>query len=516
MTVYRYPGLNPFNDSEEDRSLFFGRNYEKEFLFHSILVNELFVLFGKSGIGKTSVINVGLMEQLRKENYLPIYIRFNVENTTPLNTIYTTIEKYIKEKNIKKKKVNDHLTSETESLWQYFKTFSFAYDGQSFTPVLILDQFEEFFTKHSWLDRGVFVQQLADVVMNRMPRYLHDSFINKDNLPDRESPPNVKIVISIREEFLGSLEEMAQSIPHILHNRYRLMPLTRKQAKEAIVEPAMLEQKERFKTKKFLYEPKMLNTMLDFLCEQKKVVNIADEKDGKSNDKKDGQSIIKKLISYVKKIWDYVKEIWVYIQHIFTHPEKKPDTMITDKVEPFQLQLLCRHIEQKIEQKIEQNEIKETDDKIDVTSNNIDEAEMEKVMKKFYDELVKKLSLSNKEKKKVREFCEEGLICDKHRVSLSIVQIKNNKKYKNKISKKILDEMVDKRLLRSESRVGSVYYELCHDSFVNPILASRSERERKKWRMWKIILIVGTGIFIFRESIVNSVIIPLLELMKIY
>jgi hypothetical protein len=486
--IYRYPGLRPFYDNEEDRPLFFGREYETELLFHSILANKLFVLFGKSAMGKTSVINVGLMEKLRNENYLPITISFGDKNITPLNAIYTRIEAVFKREKSEvefagfKKICYD--PGKKDSLWEYFKTVSFRVDDQSLTPVLILDQFEEFFTEHLSNNREDFTRQLADVVRNRIPKNFIYTIKKIERFPYSESPPRVKIVISIREEFLGSLEEMAQSIPHILHNRFRLMPLTRKQAEEAIVKPARLEQKERFKTEKFLYDPKMLNALLDFLCKQKKMVNPAGEKVG------------------------LFKKIWGKIKNFLRHHEEKPETIITDEVEPFQLQLLCKHIEQKVEQK----KIKKTDGKIVVTSNDIDENEMEKVMKEFYDELVKKLPISNKEKKKVREFCETGLIWDKRRMSLEEKQIKKD----YKISKNILDEMVNNRLLHSEPRVGRVYYELSHDSFVAPILKSRSEREDKKWLRWKIILLVVAVILIFRKSIINSIIIPLLELMKIY
>ena len=37
--------------------------------------NLLLILYGKSGIGKTSLLNAGVFPELRKEQYLPVSIR---------------------------------------------------------------------------------------------------------------------------------------------------------------------------------------------------------------------------------------------------------------------------------------------------------------------------------------------------------------------------------------------------------------------------------------------------------
>ncbi|MCI0528025.1 MAG: formylglycine-generating enzyme family protein, partial [Nitrospira sp.] len=86
--------------------------------------------------------------------------------------------------------------------------------------VLILDQFEEFFIRLGPSVQEPFIQQLARVY-------------DAPNLP-------VKLVISLREDFLAELGEMEVHIPSVFNNRFRLQPLTDEQAKEAIEEPAKL------------------------------------------------------------------------------------------------------------------------------------------------------------------------------------------------------------------------------------------------------------------------------------
>ncbi len=74
---YRYPGTRPFYDNEIDRRLFFGRNKETRLLLHETLTAPLVVLFGKSGLGKTSLVNAGLNQKLRDRGFVPLKIRFN-------------------------------------------------------------------------------------------------------------------------------------------------------------------------------------------------------------------------------------------------------------------------------------------------------------------------------------------------------------------------------------------------------------------------------------------------------
>ena len=49
------------------------------------------------------------------------------------------------------------------------------------------------------------------------------------------------MLLSIREDFLARLDEMANRIPSILKVRYRLHPLGVEEARLAIAEPAKIE-----------------------------------------------------------------------------------------------------------------------------------------------------------------------------------------------------------------------------------------------------------------------------------
>ena len=70
-----WPGLKSF--SEACQEFFHGRDAEIDELLRLVRREFLTVLFGRSGLGKTSLLNAGLFPRLRKQNFLPIYIRLD-------------------------------------------------------------------------------------------------------------------------------------------------------------------------------------------------------------------------------------------------------------------------------------------------------------------------------------------------------------------------------------------------------------------------------------------------------
>ena len=60
-----FRGLAPFGDSELDALLFFGREREAEVIAANLMAAKLTVLYGPSGVGKTSVVRAGVATRLR-------------------------------------------------------------------------------------------------------------------------------------------------------------------------------------------------------------------------------------------------------------------------------------------------------------------------------------------------------------------------------------------------------------------------------------------------------------------
>lgn len=76
-----WPGLLAYG--EADREFFHGRQVESDELLRLVLRDSLAILFGSSGLGKSSLIQAGLFPQLRQQNILPIYIRLDYSEDRP-------------------------------------------------------------------------------------------------------------------------------------------------------------------------------------------------------------------------------------------------------------------------------------------------------------------------------------------------------------------------------------------------------------------------------------------------
>ena len=391
MAEYRYPGLRPFEDTDLDRSLFFGRDREKEELLHLILAEKLTVVFAKSGTGKSSLLNAGILQALRERDFLPIKIRFNDSRFTPLEMIYQAITDTATRQQF------DAPTAEREALARYFQAAEFwSARDTLLTPALILDQFEEFFETYASAARRELISQLAECV--------------------KAKQTSLKIVIALREDYLAQLEELAPEMPEIFSHRFRLTALRRPQAQTSIECPAQLQDGA---TPAFRYAPETLAAMLDFLGKRK-------ERD--------------KIVQ-------------------------------TDEIEPFQLQLLCQHVEQTILPKKRERGAEMAILPDDFGGEN----GMERILQEFYDNQLKRLG-SFWRRRRVRRLCETGLISATNR-RLSAEEEEIQRRFR--VSKAMLTELVNARLLRVEPRLGSAYYELCHDTLIKPIRASQKTRRRK-------------------------------------
>ena len=60
-----YKGLTPFDDSDLDAHFFFGRERECELIEANLMASRLTVLYGETGVGKSSVLRAGVAHHLR-------------------------------------------------------------------------------------------------------------------------------------------------------------------------------------------------------------------------------------------------------------------------------------------------------------------------------------------------------------------------------------------------------------------------------------------------------------------
>src|SRR4029453_8690748 len=81
-----------------------------------------------------------------------------------------------------------------------------------------------------------------------------------------EHAPAVGIVLSLREDYLGFLEEAAEHIPQIMDARFRLAPLDLHAAEEAMVGPAAVTDP-GLETRPFALDRTAVTAILDYLSQ---------------------------------------------------------------------------------------------------------------------------------------------------------------------------------------------------------------------------------------------------------
>lgn len=77
------PWLGLASFTEETQGYFFGREGEIAELTRRVQRKLLTVLFGKSGLGKTSILRAGLVPRLRSQGYFPVYLRIDYGHDSP-------------------------------------------------------------------------------------------------------------------------------------------------------------------------------------------------------------------------------------------------------------------------------------------------------------------------------------------------------------------------------------------------------------------------------------------------
>lgn len=268
----RYPGSKPF--TRDDETLFFGRDEDIAKLVTFIKVEKSTVLYGKSGLGKTSLLSAGVLPRLINEHkYYVIPIRFGSYTEDNLKHPLDIIEEEVARLD-RRGTFLDKIESEAVSLWQHIKSLERTLPDRT-TLLLVFDQFEELFT----YPEGVadFAEALADLLYSRIPKDFQRALrlaTRKD--PDLltveeceflESPVNLKVLMSIRSDRMSLLDRLSSHIPSILLNCYELNALSWAQAEDAIKGPTRKDGE--FLSAPFDYRPEALEKILNYLTHNK-------------------------------------------------------------------------------------------------------------------------------------------------------------------------------------------------------------------------------------------------------
>jgi len=224
-----WPGLVAFR--EQDSAYFRGRSAKVEDLLRLVRRERVTVLHGRSGLGKSSLLQAGLFPRLRDELHLPVYIRLSyTEDAASLREqVLDAISKAVESENARSAanspgtgSIEAAPINRGETLWEHFHRRDADYwtgDNHPLVPVLVFDQFEEAFTRGREAGRiettAAFFEELGDLIEGRTPRGVEAAVDAgtadpKDYIFTRHS---YKVLIGIRADFLDELEKLEAGIP---------------------------------------------------------------------------------------------------------------------------------------------------------------------------------------------------------------------------------------------------------------------------------------------------------------
>ncbi|MGA8031323.1 MAG: hypothetical protein WCB48_02930, partial [Casimicrobiaceae bacterium] len=242
----QHPWLGLASFTEETQGYFYGREEEVAELARRVQRKTLTLLFGQSGLGKTSILRAGIVPRLRPMGYCPVYVRvdYSAGSPTPTEQIKQAIFRATQRSG---EWTQTGVAVEGESLWEFLHHRDDVLkdeSGKPLIPLLIFDQFEEIFTLAQADDAGrrraaQFIDDLADLVENRPPKALEARMETDESAAEKFdfTRSDYRILIALREDYLAHLEALKGVMPSITQNRMRLARMTGEQALEAVMKP---------------------------------------------------------------------------------------------------------------------------------------------------------------------------------------------------------------------------------------------------------------------------------------
>jgi WD40 repeat protein len=220
-----YVGPRPFQPDEADR--FFGRDRETADLFSLVIAHPAVLVYARSGAGKSSLLNAGLVPRLESEGctVLPVarlgdLVDFETDNVYVFNVVKSWAGGDVEPERLSRLSLTEFLEGPRGRPPPRPGAREEDEEPESFSSlrIALLDQFEEIFTTHPerWRDREGFFRQLGEAL---------------------EADRLLRVVIALREEYLAPLTPFVRQMPEGLRTRLHLERLREKQALAAVTGP---------------------------------------------------------------------------------------------------------------------------------------------------------------------------------------------------------------------------------------------------------------------------------------
>jgi len=211
-----YKGLTFF--TEDDAAYFFGRERDRDLIIANLKARRLGLLYGPSGVGKSSLLRAGVAAHLRSvarqdrdefgsAEFIPVGC--SAWRDDPLAAIHTRIAEAASEFGA---------SSVDGAAFGLVPTIEQVSRETGAAILVILDQFEEYFLYHP-------AESGPSTLAGQLP-----AAVNHERLP-------AGFLIAIREDALAQLDRFKNQIPTLFDSFRRVEPLASRAAEEAIRRP---------------------------------------------------------------------------------------------------------------------------------------------------------------------------------------------------------------------------------------------------------------------------------------
>jgi WD40 repeat protein len=218
-----YKGLSAFDDTEIDALFFFGRERENEIVVANLIASRLTVLYGPSGVGKSSLLRAAVARSLRSLPEEPLVVVFSRWSDEPATALADEVAS----------------AAGLDPGGTAIGTLERAQSGRD--VYLVLDQMEEYFLYQS-------VERAPESFVDVLPAIVG-------------SPLRVNVLVSLREDALAKLDLFAGRVPGLFRNTLRLDRLDRDAARAAIERP--VERYAEISGRPVRVEPVLVEAVLD-------------------------------------------------------------------------------------------------------------------------------------------------------------------------------------------------------------------------------------------------------------
>jgi WD40 repeat protein len=230
MSAVSHPfrGLARFDDTDADAALFFGRERDREIVAANLVASRLTVLYGASGVGKSSLLRAGVAHNLRRSPEPQIVVVFDAWQADPVERLKQAVAE----------------AADVEPARTLADTLDDCATAVGGDVYVLLDQVDEYFLYH-WAESGpgTFAEEFPAAVAR--------------------SGLRASFLLALREETVARLDSFKSRIPNVLGNYLRLDHLDRVAGRAAILGPIEEVNRHASPDERLEIEPELVEEVLD-------------------------------------------------------------------------------------------------------------------------------------------------------------------------------------------------------------------------------------------------------------